>query len=238
MSDKWILTVVHQATSIHGKMGDALASRGYLLDRRCPYEGEGLPSSLEGYDGVVVFGGPQSANDDHEDGIRRELDWLERVGLPSEKPLLGICLGAQLMARVLGARVGLHDEGTVEIGYHEVKPTAEAGEFLPESRYFYQWHKETFGIPNGAVHLAHNEVFAGQAFRYGRNAFAIEFHPEMTIDMIDNWCMSDDGSKKLDQNGAQSYLEQRRGYASYAKGSDDWLNQFVDGWLRTDGETS
>ena len=66
MSDKWILTVVHQATSIHGKMGDALASRGYLLDRRCPYEGEGLPSSLEGYDGVVVFGGPQSANDDHE----------------------------------------------------------------------------------------------------------------------------------------------------------------------------
>ena len=73
---------------------------------------------------AVVFGGPQSANDDDRPGVRAELDWLERAALQSGRPLLGICLGAQMIARVLGARVGRHPESLVEIGYHPIYPTA------------------------------------------------------------------------------------------------------------------
>ena len=77
----------------------------------------------------------------------------------SGKPLLGICLGAQMMARVLGARVGRHPENLVEIGYHPIYPTAAGAAYFDGPTMFYQWHKETFEIPRGAVHLAHNDAF-------------------------------------------------------------------------------
>ena len=88
------------------------------------------PDDLSPYAAAVVFGGPQSANDDHLPGVRVELTWLERTALPSDKPLLGICLGAQMIARVLGARVGPHPEGLVEIGYHTIYPTAAGQAYL------------------------------------------------------------------------------------------------------------
>ena len=102
---KRILIVVHQEHSNPGRVGELLLERGYRLDRRCPNLFDPLPDDLSGYAGAIVFGGPQSANDDDRPAVRIELDWLERVGLRSGKPLLGICLGAQMMARVLGARV-------------------------------------------------------------------------------------------------------------------------------------
>ena len=135
----------------------------------------------------MVFGGPQSANDDHLPGIRAELDWLERTALPSDRPLLGICLGAQMIARVLGAKVGPHPDGLVEIGYHTIHPTAAGQAYLEGPTLFYQWHRETFEIPCGAVHLAHNEAFNGQAFRYNGHVYGLEFHPEMTRAMIERW---------------------------------------------------
>ncbi|HJL52176.1 MAG TPA: hypothetical protein QF695_06010, partial [Arenicellales bacterium] len=88
-----ILIIVHQEASNPGLVGEGLVSRGYTLDRRCPCMGDALPAGLSRYDGVVVFGGPQSANDDHIPGIRAELDWLEATVLPTDMPVLGICLG-------------------------------------------------------------------------------------------------------------------------------------------------
>ena len=101
-----ILTVVHQQASTPGLLGKALMARGFDLDRCCPCVGDPLPQNLSDYDAVVVFGGPQSATDDGDPGIRAELDWLESVVIPSDVPTLGICLGAQELARVLGAKVG------------------------------------------------------------------------------------------------------------------------------------
>ncbi|HSH41548.1 MAG TPA: hypothetical protein VK973_05410, partial [Arenicellales bacterium] len=142
-----VLIVVHQENSTPGRVGDFLLERGYCLDRRCPCLGEPLPPDLSSYAAVVVFGGPQSANDLHLPGICAELDWLERHALTAELPLLGICLGAQEIARALGAKVGPHPEGRVEIGYYPVYPTAQAGGFLDGTMCFYQWHSETFDIP-------------------------------------------------------------------------------------------
>lgn len=228
---KRVLIVVHQEHSTPGKVGECLTDRGYSLDRRCPNLGDPLPADLSGYAAAIVFGGPMSANDDHLDGIRAELNWLERSALPSDCPLVGICLGAQEIARVLGAKVGKHDDGLVEIGYFDVRPTGACTSFLKEPTVFYQWHTETFEIPKEAVHLAENDAFPGQAFRYGDNVYAIEYHAEMTLEMVDRWSTSERGAQRLvefQDKGAQPRDAHFAGYELHASRSDRWLNHFLD----------
>jgi GMP synthase (glutamine-hydrolysing) len=222
-----ILIVVHQAHSTPGRVGELLEEHGCTLDRRCPNLGDPLPCELATYTACVVFGGPQSANDCHMPGIRAELDWLERAALPSDLPLLGICLGAQMIARVLGAKVGRHPEGLVEIGYHTIHPTEAGKTYLEGPTVFYQWHKETFEIPRDTVHLARNEAFDGQAFRYNRHVYGLEFHPEMTRAMIERWSGSERGSKMLSLRGAQARDEQLAGYDRHAPITDAWLDWFL-----------
>lgn len=229
-----ILIVVHQEHSTPGKIGEFLTQRGYRLDRRCPNLGDPLPHDLTAYAAAVVFGGPMSANDDHLDGIKAELDWLERTALPSACPMLGVCLGAQEMARVLGAKVGPHNDGLVEIGYVEIQPTGACPHFLKQPTTFYQWHSETFEIPASAVHLAENKAFPGQAFRYGDRVYGIEFHPEMTKEMIERWSTSERGAPKLvtfKDKGAQPQEAHFAGYSRYAAASDQWLHHFLDNHL-------
>ena len=227
MLDK-ILTVVHQQASTPGLLGKVLMARGFDLDQRCPCVGESLPQDLADYDAVVVFGGPQSATDDGDPGIRAELDWLESVVIPSDVPTLGICLGAQELARVLGAKVGPRGDGLVEIGYWEVSPTKDGKPFLLRPTVFYQWHSETFEIPPDAVHLARSDAFNGQAFSFGDHVFGIEFHPEITREMVDRWCTSERGEPKLTLPGAQSHIEQLAHHASHAQGARQWLDHFLD----------
>lgn len=228
---KPILAVLHQAHSTPGKVGERLAARGHDIEECRPMLGEPLPADLDRYAGLVVFGGPQSANDDHLAGIRAELEWLDRHAIPSGRPLLGICLGAQQIARVLGGRVSRREDGLVEIGYWPVAPTPAADGFLAATTSFYQWHAETFEIPGGATHLAGSDAFPAQAFGYGERVFGIEFHPEMTLEMIDRWCTSDTGAPKLAWAGAQSHAEQREGYRRHAAESDRWLEEFLRRWL-------
>ena len=138
------------------------------------------------------------------------------------------------IARVLGARVGPHGDGLVEIGYWPVSPTPEGLDFLARPTMFYQWHSETFEIPEGAVHLAENEPFPGQAFRYGDRVYGIEFHPEMTEAMIERWATSEKGAPKIERfkdMGAQPREAQLEGYERHARGSDRWLDHFLDNHL-------
>ena len=226
-----IIAVFHSRASDPGKVGKRLAARGFELDGRRPCHGDPLPGDLSGYAAAIVFGGPQSANDDHDPGIRAELEWLEDVAFASGKPVLGICLGAQQIARVLGARVGPHPDGMVEIGYYEVRPTGHCPRFLAAPTTFYQWHRETFEIPRDAVHLAENTLFPGQAFRYREHVYGIEFHPEMTREMIESWCGDEEGTAGLSRPNAQGRTAQLHGYARHADASDRWLDGFLDQFL-------
>ena len=230
-SQPQILTVVHQDTSTPGFIGRNLSQRGYSLDQYCPCLGAELPRNLSHYDAVIIFGGPQSATDDHVPGIRAELDWLETTALPSKIPLLGICLGAQQLARVLGASVGPRGDGIVEIGYWPVSPTTQGTAFLPQKTTFYQWHSETFEIPSGAIHLAQSDSFSGQAFSYADHAFGIEFHPEITRDMVNHWCTSERGSPKLKLPGAQPHDAQLASHSRCAGDARGWLDHFLDHYL-------
>ncbi|MDX2215389.1 MAG: hypothetical protein SFY66_19150 [Oculatellaceae cyanobacterium bins.114] len=226
---KNILVIVHQATSDPGLVGQLLRSHGYTLDIRCPNIGEDLPPTLAHHEAVVVFGGPMSANDSETlPCIRTELDWIAGA-IESGKPYLGICLGAQLLARVLGATVAPHPDGMNEIGYFPVKPTPSGQSFLPVPMQVYQWHREGFELPTGSVLLATGDTFANQAFRYGKNAYGVQFHPEMTQEIMERWL--DKVPDHLTLPGAQPYEEHLRGHSLYASTLRQWLEGFLQHWL-------
>src|SRR3979411_2921617 len=117
-----VLVVLHQETSTPGRIGNALAALGHKLDIRRPRFGDPLPETLDGHAGAVIFGGPMSANDP-DDFVRREIDWIA-VPLREQRPYLGICLGAQMLAMQLGARVAPHPQGRAQIGYLTNSPQA------------------------------------------------------------------------------------------------------------------
>ncbi len=203
---------------------------GYRTDIRRPACGDRLPESMDDHAGAVVFGGPMSANDDHEDFIRAELDWIPRV-IDSGKPFLGICLGAQLLSRALGATVSTHPEGIYEIGYFPVRATgAGRAVFDPEMRVF-QWHKEGFELPAGAELLAEGDAYPIQAYRYGSNAYAIQFHPEVTEAMNRQWARR--GARRRSEPGAQPAEEQFRDRRRYDPQVEQWLDRFLLLWLNS-----
>jgi GMP synthase (glutamine-hydrolysing) len=209
-------------------MGQALLRLGFDLDIRCPACDRDLPEHMDDHAGVVVFGGPMSANDDHLPFVRKEIDWIPVV-MESGKPFLGICLGAQMLARTLGARVSHHPEGLHEIGYFPIRPTPEGRAILDGEQYFYQWHGEAFDLPAGAQLLAYNENFPNQAFRYGENAYGLQFHPEVTQAMMNRWTTG--AVHRLAMPGAQSKAEQLRKRHLAEPAVDQWLPGFLRLWL-------
>jgi GMP synthase (glutamine-hydrolysing) len=225
-----VLIIVHQPHSTPGRVGLKLEERGFELDIRRPCIGEPLPETLEEHRGVVVFGGPMSANDCQElDFIRTEIDWLARP-LKENVPFLGVCLGAQLLARQLGVEVTPHPEGQVEIGYYPLRPTPAGRDLVPDwPERAYQWHREGFDLPDGAVLLAEGSAFSNQAFRYGDAAYGVQFHPEVTRAMMHRWTVR--GSHRLALPGAQprsAHLDDRLVYDAAVAA---WLDQFLDRWL-------
>ncbi len=124
-----VLIVLHQESSTPGRVGNALRALGHPLDIRRPRFGDALPETLDEHAGAVIFGGPMSANDG-DDYVRREIDWIE-VPLREQRPFLGICLGAQMLAKQLGASVAPHPQGRAEIGYYPIRPTRRRPRALP-----------------------------------------------------------------------------------------------------------
>ena len=225
-----VLIVLHQETSNPGRVGQALIRRGFELDIRRPRFGDPLPGTLARHAGAVVFGGPMSANDD-EPYVRAEIDWL-RVPLAEGVPYLGICLGAQMLAKHLGARVGFHAEGRIEAGYYPIRPTAAGRRLMRWPERVYQWHREGFDLPGGARLLAEGEAFANQAFDYGGTAFGLQFHPELTLAMMHRWTVR--GRARLALPGAQPRAAHFAGRGVYDAGLRDWLERFLDLWLAAD----
>ena len=145
--------------------------------------------SPENHSALIIMGGPMSANDNLA-GLKEELAVIEMM-LRADKPLLGICLGSQLIAKALGARVFRNPE--LEIGWEPVWLTDAAKEDpvfggLESPETFFHWHGETFDLPAGAECLAYSEKCEHQAYRYGQRVYGIQFHPEVTSEMIADWC--------------------------------------------------
>ena len=223
---KQVLIVLHQEQSTPGRVGTALRDRGYTLDIRRPRFGDPLPTTMAQHAGAVIFGGPQSANDP-DDFIKAEIDFIG-VPLKEEKPFLGICLGAQMLARHLGERVFAHPEGKTEVGYYPIKPTPAGRAICDWPAYMYQWHREGFDLPKGADLLAEGDSFPVQAFRYG-SGYALQFHPDVTHATICRWTTR--GHERMQLPNAKPRAAHFADRAVYDPAGRAWLAAFLNHWL-------
>lgn len=161
--------------------------QGHLLSATALYAGEPLPP-FDAFDLLIIMGGPMGVYDtDQYAWLLQEKRFLE-TAFKQDKPILGICLGAQLMADVLGAKI--YQNQYKEIGWHAVTRTdaAEGTEFaevFPERFQAFHWHGDTFDLPAGALHLAQSEACRHQAFFFPPAAIGLQFHLESTWESID-----------------------------------------------------
>lgn len=224
---KPVMIIMHGADSSPGRIGQHLRTAGYALDMRKPRFGCALPKSLAGHSGVVIFGGPMSAND-ADDYLRLETDFIG-VALKEQVPFLGVCLGAQMLARHLGAKVDFHPEKHVEIGYYPIEPTAVGARLGVWPRHVYHWHKEGFELPAGATLLATGEAFEHQAYAYGPAAAGVQFHPEITYALVNRWTTDTEYMGKYRE--PQSRQAQINGHLLHSRAVSTWLAEFLDHWI-------
>ena len=112
---------------------------------------------------------------------------MDRRAARGRRAVLGVCLGAQIMARVLGARVFAHPDDLCEVGYHPLAPAKPDCPLFPSPFHAFHWHREGFDLPPGAELLARGVIFENQAFSVGTRAFGVQFHPEMTSVTHERW---------------------------------------------------
>ena len=221
-----ILVVVHQTASGPGRVARELRALGFGLETCRPYAGDPLPRNMDPYAAAIIFGGTMSANDVSLDFIRAELDWIP-AALESGKPFLGICLGAQLLARALGARVEPHARGHHEIGFHPIRPAGDDRSLFDSPLNVYQWHGEGFSLPRSAQLLAVGDIFENQAFRY-RSAVGVQFHPEVTPKIMVGWTRRSPDHLALP--AAQPLQAHFAGVRRHNPGVVRWLRRFLKAW--------
>ncbi|MBC2772635.1 glutamine amidotransferase [Rhizobium sp. AQ_MP] len=219
-----VLIVLHQERSSPGRVGQMLEEKGYPLDIRRPVLGQELPKTLKDHAGAVVFGGPMSANDP-DDYIKTEINWLD-VPLKEDKPFLGICLGAQMLVRHLGGKVEADREERTEIGWYPIHPTEHGRLLMHWPKMVYHFHREGFSLPRGAKLLASGDVYPNQAFRYGENAWAVQFHAELTRAMMHRWVVH--GAHRFVLPNAQQGREHLEGRMIFDAPLKAWLSDFLD----------
>jgi GMP synthase-like glutamine amidotransferase len=191
------------------------------------HKGESIPDTSE-YETLVIMGGHMSANDLHIPYIKDEIE-LAKIFMEQDKKVLGVCLGAQIMAKALGAKVY---KGTQkEIGWYDIVLTPEgiADPLMNRLKFFpdkniakvIQWHGETFDLPIGAVRLASSELYANQAFKYVNNAYAFQFHIEVTGRTVIEWL---EREKEIDLNKIEKETEEI--YDEYLKRAYSFYDEF------------
>ena len=175
-----------------GRIAPVLEARGIACDCADLYRDTADLPDPANYDGLIFMGGPMSVND-RLPYLAEEMRSIEQAAR-RRQPVLGVCLGSQLIAKAMGARV--YRNAVKEIGWFEVEFTAGAADDAlfagsqPRELIFH-WHGETFDLPSGAVHLASSDRCRHQAFRCGESIYGLQFHLEVTPAMIADWCEQD-----------------------------------------------
>ena len=185
-----VLVIENYAGTPLGLVGPALAEKGVETDLRLAWQGAPIPEDHAAYQGLIVLGGDQTALDDDACPWLPHVASLTRTFGDADKPVLGICLGAQLVARGAGAENILGKP--LEFGWHPVRPTAAGRDdpvmsALGEGSPIFHWHTDTFTLPAGAAHLAESDMTDVQAFRIGRATYGIQFHFEAGRQVVEQW---------------------------------------------------
>lgn len=182
------------------------------------YAGDALPEDVTAYAGIATFGGPMSVNDEAEHGwILPEINFLQRA-VAADVPVIGHCLGGQLLARALGAHVRKAE--IPEIGWIDLQ--TEAGALVPEwfgersSLRVFQWHSDSFDLPQGASLLASSTYCRNQAYLYRGRHLGMQFHCEVKVDMIRQWLQV--GYQEIDAHDLPSVMSVGQIAASLEQG--------------------
>jgi GMP synthase-like glutamine amidotransferase len=239
----------HVSFETCGILADFIRKGGHRLLTTALYDGQVLPA-LEDFDALIVMGGPMSIHDESEFPWLRAEKELIAAAIRQRKKVLGICLGAQLIAAACGAKV--YPNPQKEIGYWPIRwveksgeakgpdqPTAGTfrtpGETSPPTQTFFHWHGETFDLPEGAVLLASTDACTNQAFRLGNHVLGVQFHPEVTPEIIDGM-IAHEGWELVDAPFVQTAGEILSRTAALAQPSrpDNPVNpaiSFLTNWL-------
>jgi GMP synthase (glutamine-hydrolysing) len=207
-----VLSIIHQEDAASGVFADAVAERGDELTEWSISDGARPPSPPDSYDAVIIFGGAMHVDQENRHPWLRDEDVLIRGLLDRRIPVLGVCLGAQLVAKALHARVG--PLARPQIGWFDVEQTPEAADDpvfadLPRTFSSFQWHSYAFDLPARGVPLARDSVCL-QAYRAGESAWGIQFHAEVTKESVDDWFRSSKPSDvSLDLDALRQETEEK-----------------------------
>ncbi len=191
-----ILIVKHIENEGAGTLEAFYKRRGFIPDILELEEGAHFPKNSKEYKLIVVMGGPMSVYEERRYPFLKEENIFIKEILKAKIPYLGICLGAQLLAKALGAKIKKAPER--ELGWYDVKLTENGQKDMlfkniSEKYCVFQWHEDVFEVPNKAVLLADSANGVNQAFKYGENAYAFQFHIEVTPVLIEDWLKGEPG---------------------------------------------
>lgn len=196
MKSRRVLFVQHGESDRPGVLGDVLLGRGIPMDIIRPDLGQPVPQDLQQYSGLALGGGAQGVYETDRYPYLAEEIRLVRRAAALEKPVIGLCLGAQLMAAALGADV--RPAGFFEIGFHpvELEPIAELDPLwtgLPRHIMPTHWHGDVFELPPGGMPMGRSRMTPHQAFRYGAHLYGFQFHLEMTLEIFEEMVRESEG---------------------------------------------
>jgi GMP synthase (glutamine-hydrolysing) len=205
-----VLSVVHGPNVPGGVFDEVVRGAGHELERWVVPLG-GAPQPARTYDAIMVFGGSMHPDQDAQHPwLEREEAFL-RDALAEDVPAVGVCLGAQMLARSAGAPV--RPAPAPEIGWFDVELTPAGRDdpvlgVLPPRTEAFQWHSYTFGVPEHGTELARSALCT-QAFRVGRHAWGIQFHAEMTLSMFETWIVEEKDELPLEREEFRLQTERR-----------------------------
>ena len=192
-----VLIAQHESDADSGRLEPALRRAGVAIDSVLTYEGARLPPTLAGYDGFVSLGGAMYVSDGHRFPFIAHEQQLFREAIASAVPALGICLGGQILASALGARIQRGELAQIGWDLVHVEDTADPllAAIAPAARLF-EWHSDSFDLPDGATLLARSDEVPVQAFRAG-SAWAMQFHIEVERRHLEAWSSGPGGAAEL-----------------------------------------
>jgi GMP synthase (glutamine-hydrolysing) len=233
-----ILVLQHIACEPPGVYEDVLLERGATIRRVELDEGDRLPDWRE-FSAIVAMGGPMSVNDEEELPWLRDEKELIAAAVRAGKPFFGACLGVQLLAVSLGGEVApgpKPEVGLLPVFLTEAASVDPVFSDLPRKLLTLQWHGDTFSLPDGAVLLASSPAYPNQAFRWGRSAYGVQFHLELSREMAAEWAnvptYADALARVLGPGSATALLDQLGAQADELRAHgrrlfERWLDLFA-----------
>lgn len=213
-------------------IGEMIEEAGHRIEPVRMDRDESVPQSLAGFDGVIVMGGPMSANDTHLSFVADEIKLL-REAIKIDLPVLGLCLGAQLLARAAGAEIVTSP--VRELGWYPLQRTPDSADdpifhaLDDDGLMVFQWHGETFTLPDTATLVATHADVPQQAFRIGSSQYGLQFHIEVDQPIIESWIEA--GESERAALGEAGIAAIRARSPDYMPAAHAFCRQMIKAWL-------